>query len=107
MATTGTHEQPSKASSLKEQHKLGRIFAVRAARNSKGTAYLNSKFQMKQSHNFTGDFIEKMVYSNGKVKIYDRDGKPIKEEEKEVKAKPAKKDKASYDMPDSNDVQSS
>lgn len=79
---------------MTEQHKLGRVLAKRAAINGKSTAYLDSKFQVKQEHNFTGNFIEKFVYSKEtkKVTIYDKDLKEIKE------AKPAKtkkEDKAS------------
>jgi len=82
---------------MTEAHKVGRMHARFAAINSKGIAYLDSKFQVKQSHNFTGDFIEKMVYSKEtkKVTIYDKVGKEIKEAKPIAKAKPAKEDKAS------------
>ena len=85
---------------MNEAHKLGRILAVRAAMNSKSTAYLDSKLQVKQSHNFTGDFIEKMVYSKAtkKVTIYDKERKEIKE----VKAEP-KKDKAPQKLREATD----
>lgn len=72
---------------MTEKHKLGRILAIRAALNSKSIAYLDSKLQVKQSHNFTGDFIEKMVYSKEtkKVTIYDKDEKEIKQPKAETK----------------------
>ncbi len=65
---------------MTEAHKLGRILAERAAMNGKCTAYLDSKLQVKQSHNFTADYIEKMVYSKEtkKVTIHDKKGKEIK-----------------------------
>ena len=86
-----------------EAHKLGRILAVRAALNGKCTAYLDSRLNVKQSHNFTGDFIEKMVYSKEtkKVTIYDKEGKEIRD------AKPAAKVKTSSKLSDAADEKSS
>jgi hypothetical protein len=93
---------------MKEAHKLGRVLALRAALNGKCTAYLDSKLQVKQSHNFTGDFIEKMVYSKEtkKVTIYDKDGEEIKQPKAEPK-KATKKDTPSQKLSNASDEKSS
>jgi hypothetical protein len=91
---------------MKEAHKLGRILAIRAAINGKSTAYLDSKLNVKQSHNFTGDFIEKMVYSKEtkKVTIYDKEGKEIREA-RAAKVKASPKRGNSTDAASSGDLE--
>ena len=86
---------------MTEKHKLQRQLAIRAAKNSNAVAYLDKKLNIRQSHNYLGSHLEKYVYSNGKVTIYDAKDKVIQEvdvtskkakNEKETKkeAKPAK-----------------
>lgn len=93
---------------MTEAHKLGRELAKRAALNGKCTAYLDSKLNVKQSHNFTGGYIEKMVYSKEtkKVTIYDKEGGEIKGfKEQKTEAKP--KAKTSPKLQDAIDEKSS
>jgi len=95
---------------MTEAHKLGRVLAKRAALNSKSIAYLDGKLKVKQSHNFTGDFIEKMVYSKEtkKVTIYDKEGKEIKEAKPEIKTESqTTKTKPSSKLPDASNEKSS
>ena len=89
---------------MTEEHKLGRIQATHAAINGKCTAYLDKKLQVKQSHNYTGAHLEKMVYDKETktVTIYDANNKEIKET-REVKAAPTKKVKTSSNVPNVTD----
>lgn len=86
---------------MTEAHKLGRIQATHAAINGKCTAYLDKKLQVKQSHNYTGAHLEKMVFDKEtkKVTIYDADNEEIKQ----TKAGAPKKAKASSNVPNVTD----
>lgn len=62
---------------MTEAHKVGRELMKRAAINSKGVAWLDKKLDVKQVHNFTGGYIEKAIYTDNKVTVYDIQGKEI------------------------------
>lgn len=81
---------------MTEAYKLARVLLKRTATNGKCTAYMDKKLNIKQAHNFTGAFIEKAVYENGKVSLYDKEGKEIDKPEPQK----AKKGKASRKLPD-------
>ena len=101
MAQVGSPTQLSK------DHATGRMLAKRTCLNSKATAYLTSKLEVRQAHNFTGGFIERMELEQGKVVIYDTNGQKIKEKEgAEFAIKPAttkQKDKPSPKLSDASD----
>jgi len=94
---------------MTEEHKLARIQAIRAALNSKNIAYLCKGLVVKQSHNYLGSHIEKMVYKNGDIIIYDKDEKEIERQNgKKAESKPElKKVKGAPKLPDSTDEKSS
>jgi hypothetical protein len=85
-----------------QRHKEARVRAIQTVCNNKTVVYLTDKFEIIQPHRFTGGYMEKFVYSKGKVKIYDNEGKEIKEpkeEKPETKSK-AKTSRKLSDAPD-------
>lgn len=67
---------------LSEEHKKGRVILVQTAFNTKSIVYLTSNYKIKQHGlNFTGNYIEKAVYKNNNVIIYDTDSKEIDRQE--------------------------
>jgi len=82
---------------LSKQEKEAIVLAIQQAFNMKSITYVDVKYNVRASHNYTGVHIFKVVYKNNIVTIYDVDNKEIGTQEGakpkvEQKAKPAKQE---------------
>lgn len=89
---------------LPKVSKEDRVLAIQTAFNTKSTVYLckgvKGSIVLRGSHNYGGKHIEKAVYLNNEVKVYDS-------ENKEVAKQAGKKVKASRKLSNSADAKSS
>jgi hypothetical protein len=81
-----------------------RILAIQMAFNTKSVVYITEKLQLRQAHNYGGRHIEKAVYKDNVVNVYDKDGKSVRKQEGK---KSTKKGKGTSKLSNATDEKSS